>query len=156
MRAEEYKMLLNRCTVSAIGAALALLLSGCSPEPTAPPEPDLEWIESTWDMEVPPGVEVLEYYSSEVDFHGGRDDVYVLKVPIAERSGFWDPSTYTEGLPYDGSPAVGDIVESAGAGIRQDALDSLQCAKPSRADQNYILACHDEESDQFYLFEQIF
>ena len=142
--------------ISSAGAAIALLLSGCDLELNAPPEPDLSRIESVWDIKVPPGTEVLEYYSSEVDFHGGRDDVYVLQLHTSERSGIWDSSTYTEGIPSDGSPGVDDIIESADADIADGALESLRCAEPARADQNYILVCHDVESDKFYLFEEIF
>lgn len=152
-------MSLHRRTTLAlgsVGAALALLLSGCDLELSAPPEPDLDRLESVGEMEVPAGADVLEYYSSEVDFHGGRDEVYVLALPASGRTGIWDPSTYTAGILEDGTPTPAEIIESANADITHDELSSLRCAEPRRANQNYLLICYDAETDTFTLFEQIF
>lgn len=143
-------------SIAAAGASVALLLSGCDLELSAPPEPDFDRIESVWGIEVPPDAEVQGYYSSEVDFHGGRDDVYVLQLPPSNRSGTWDSSTYTAGIPHDGSPTAEEIIESSEAEVSEEILSSLHCSQPLRADQNYLLTCHHSESDDFYLFEQIF
>lgn len=140
----------------AAAASLALLLSGCTLELAASPEPDVDRVESVWDIEVPAGAVVQAYYSSEVDFHGGRDDVYVLQIPTASRSNIWDPATYTAGAPNDGSPTVDDIIDSSNADVSDKVISSLRCAQPIRADQNYLLTCHHADADEFYLFEQIF
>lgn len=139
-----------------VAASLALLLSGCTLELNAPSEPDFDRVESVWDIEVPADADAQAYYSSEVDFHGGRDDVYVLRLPEASRSGIWDPSTYATGVPTDGSPTVADIVDSSSADVPDEVLSALCCAQPVRTNQNYLLTCHHADDDQFYVFEQIF
>lgn len=145
-----------RLTAAPCAASALLMLSACGATAPSDPESYLPRVESAWDIEVPESAEVREYYSSEADFHGGRDEVYVLDIPAADRTGVWDPASYAHGVPHDGAPSVSEISASAGAPITDDLLDSLRCGDPVRADQNFILFCIDGETDAFYVFEQLF
>lgn len=141
----------------AICSLLALLtMSACIPWSPDEPEPYLHRVETMWGIEVPSGAEVLEYYSSEADFHGGRDEVYVLGIPAADRAEGWDPADYGDGIPSDGAPTAGEVSASAGSPITDDMVHSLSCADPERDEQNYLLICFDEKDEAFYLFHQIF
>ena len=83
--------------ISSAGAAIALLLSGCDLELNAPPEPDLSRIESVWDIKVPPGTEVLEYYSSEVDFTGVETMYTSYSYPLQSAREFGIPQRILKG-----------------------------------------------------------
>lgn len=135
--------------------ALTLLALGAC-DNHVDPQPDFERIETVWSISAPPGTEVEEYYSSEVDFQGGRSDIYVLHIPESSRRDPWDPSSYTEGTPSIGNPSPEDIAESSGAQIPEETYDQLACEEPRREDQNYLVLCYHEQGDAFYVFEQLF
>lgn len=138
----------------ALAMPMLLLLGGCSADLSTPPDPDLGRVEQVSDIEVPSGATIQEYYSSESDFHGGRDDVYILDIPTEQRTGIWDPSEYGEGVPSDISGRVSEIVESAAA--PQDLPRDLTCGPSITKDQNLLLVCFSAAGDSFLLIEQIF
>lgn len=135
---------------------LLVALSGCDASPPEDPEWNLERVEGTWEITAPSGAQIRDYFSSEVDFHGGRDDVFVLEMPHGDRVGVWDPEGYQGGIPRDGAPTAQEITDSAGASFDDGLFDALDCGEPIRADQDYLLICFHEEGDDFYVFEQIF
>lgn len=155
MRAENKS--LKRMFVGTAGTYLllaALVLAGC--EVSNDPEPDLDRVRALWTMNVPVDAEVEDYWSSEVDFQGGRDDLYVISIPEKSRVEAWDTAGYTEGVPLGDSPSPADIARSSGASIAEDVYDELTCRKPIRQGQDYILICYHQGDDLFYVFEQIF
>jgi hypothetical protein len=136
--------------------ACALAVTGCSIEADAPSAPDLERVESTWGIEAPDDLVVRSYDSSEHDFQGGADEVYVVDVPDAGRSGPWDPSSYSDGIADADRQLVDEIIGSSQAGIDADALEALRCAEPRTQDQDFLLICHSAETDEHVLFQQLF
>ena len=150
-------MLSKRIVITAVGFCLipaSLVLAGCDVD--SDPEPDLDRVRSVWEMDIPADAEVEDYWSSEVDLQGGRDDLYVVSIPQTSRGGTWDPVQYTEGVPASGSPDPADIARASGAPLAEDIFDELSCQEPVRRGQDYILLCYHPRDDLFYIFEQVF
>lgn len=146
----------RRRTAALTALACTLAVTGCSITLDAPSDPDLERVESVWGIEAPDGLVVEGYDSSEHDVQGGADEVYVVDVRDADRSGPWDPSSYSDGIAAADRQLVDEIIASSRADIDEDTLESLRCAEPRTQDQNFLLICHRSESDEHILFQQIF
>ena len=146
---------LARMTV--LGASLAALAS-CSSTDSTQPEGDISFIEENWEIEVPEGSETVEYYSTDSDFQGGREDVYVISIAEPDQSDYWDESEYTltssEGARGETSPE--SIAESSEANPDGETLESLKCRNPEERDQNYLTSCFNPMDGNFYIFEEIF
>lgn len=146
----------RRRTATLAALVSALAMTGCSFASDVPSDPDLERVESVWGIEAPDELVVESYDSSEHDFQGGADEVYVVDVGDADRSGPWDPSSYSEGIPDADRQLVDEIIASSEADIDEDTLETLRCAEPRTQDQNFLLICHQPESDEHILLQQIF
>src|SRR5699024_4712176 len=83
---EHFKRL---ASMAVLGASLATL-SSCSSTDSTQPEGDISFIEENWEIEAPESAETVEYYSTDSDFQGGREDVYVISMAESDRSGYWD------------------------------------------------------------------
>ncbi|WP_443371944.1 hypothetical protein [Brachybacterium alimentarium] len=140
-----------------IGASLGALVS-CSLSDSTQPEGDTSFIESNWGIEAPESAATVEYYSTDSDFQGGREDVYVISMEESDRSGYWNDSGYTldssEVARREISPQ--SISESSGAELDEVFFESLKCREPEERDQNYIVSCFNPTDGNFYVFEEIF
>ena len=80
---EHFKRL---ASMAVLGASLATL-SSCSSTDSTQPEGDISFIEENWEIEAPESAETVEYYSTDSDFQGGREDVYVISMAEWDRAG---------------------------------------------------------------------
>lgn len=146
----------RRRTAALTALACTLAVTGCSITPGAPSKPDLDRVELAWIIEAPDNLVVESYDSSEHDFQGGADEVYVVDIPDADRSGPWDPSGYSDGIADADRQLVDEIIASSQADIDEDTLETLRCAEPHAQGQDFLLICHHAETDEHVLFQQIF
>lgn len=75
-------------------AALTTGCTACKPESDSSPSGDTEYVSDTWGIGFPSGTEIVNHYSSESDFQGGRDDICILDIP-AQEGGYWATSAFT-------------------------------------------------------------
>ena len=151
---EHFKRL---ASMAVLGASLATL-SSCSSTDSTQPEGDISFIEENWEIEAPESAETVEYYSTDSDFQGGREDVYVISMAESDRSGYWDESEYTftssEGMRGETSPE--SITENSEADLDEELFESIRCRGPEERDQNYLISCFNPVDGNFYIFEEIF
>ena len=151
---EHFKRL---ASMAVLGASLATL-SSCSSTDSTQPGGDISFIEENWEIEAPESAETVEYYSTDSDFQGGREDVYVISMAESDRSGYWDESEYTitssEGMRGETSPE--SIAENSEADLDEELFESIRCRGPEERDQNYLISCFNPVDGNFYIFEEIF
>ena len=151
---EHFKRL---ASMAVLGASLATL-SSCSSTDSTQPEGDISFIEENWEIEATESAETVEYYSTDSDFQGGREDVYVISMAESDRSDYWDESEYTftssEGMRGETSPE--SIAENSEADLDEELFESIRCRGPEERDQNYLISCFNPVDGNYYIFEEIF
>lgn len=143
-------------STAALIAAVASTLGACSTFDSERPDGDLVFLAENWSIDIPGSAETASYYTSESDFQGGREDVYVVSIEAADRVGYWDLSQFTESATSALEPSPQTIIAASEAPVEQSALGRLRCRSSEEQGQDYLLLCFDDDTERYLVFEQIF
>jgi hypothetical protein len=154
-----YRSLVNRRDLlrgaaTALAGGVTVLLAGCNTDATySDTDMAKKFLKDQWGITLPHGTTVDRYYSSESDFQGGRDDVYVIDTPEAASSGFWQLDKYNSPLDNDSLAFAKSVLKSSGASFD---LSTFRCTEITEDGQDALLSCYDRAAKHFVLFERIF